>query len=67
MEATAFAKLENIVDADEEADSSESFVICAKDPFVFTHTTDAMAIEYAFARWLDAAFAIGLAEFGDRI
>jgi fido (protein-threonine AMPylation protein) len=67
MEATAFAKLENIVDAGEEADTSENFVICAKDPFVFTHTTNTATIEHSFGRWLDAAFAIGLAEFGDRI
>jgi hypothetical protein len=67
MEATAFSKLESYEDSDDRESVTENFFLCSVEPFVFTHQTRFQDIASAFDRWLDAALAVGLKEFGDRL
>ena len=42
--------------------------LCALvEPFVFTHKTKANEIAEAFSKWLDAALAVAVKEYGDRL
>jgi Fic family protein len=67
MEATAFSKLESYEDSEDRESVSERFSLCSVEPFVFTYNTKLAEIEAAFARWLDAALAVALKEYGDRL
>jgi hypothetical protein len=67
MEATAFARLETFQDSDDWEHVSQEFFLCSLEPFVFTYNTEESDIADAFSRWLDAALAIAIKEFGDRI
>lgn len=67
MEATAFSKLESYENSDDRESVTESFFPCSVEPFVFTHQTKPQDIASAFDRWLDAALAVGLKEFADRL
>lgn len=67
MEATAFAQLESFEGSDDRNSISEAFFVCSLEPFVFTYRTGHDEIRDAFARWLDAALAVALKEFGDRL
>ena len=67
MEATAFSKLESYEDSEDRESVSERFSLCSVEPFVFTYNTKLAEIEDAFARWLDAALAVALKEYGDRL
>jgi hypothetical protein len=67
MEATAFARLETFQDSDDWEQVSQEFFLCSLEPFVFTYNTNERDIELAFSRWLDAALAVPIKEFGDRI
>jgi Fic family protein len=67
MEATAFSKLESYEDSEDRESVSERFSLCSVEPFVFTYNTKLEEIEDAFARWLDAALAVALKEYGDRL
>ncbi|HUX66221.1 MAG TPA: Fic family protein [Terriglobales bacterium] len=67
MEATAFAQLESVGDAEESLNPSKSLIVCSLDPFVFTYQTQEKDIADAFDRWLDAALAVAVKEFGDQI
>lgn len=67
MEATAFTKLESYEDAEERESVSEKFSLCSVEPFVFTHQTRPKEIEDAFGKWLDAALAVAVKEYGDRL
>ncbi len=67
MEATAFSKLVSYEDSDDRETVSERFSVCSLEPFVFTHTTKVQDIAEAFDRWLDAAFALAMKDFGDRL
>jgi fido (protein-threonine AMPylation protein) len=67
MEATAFSKLVSYEDSDDFESVAERFSLCSVEPFVFTQTTKVSEIADAFARWLDAALAIAIKEFGDRL
>jgi Fic family protein len=67
MEATAFTKLESYEDAEERESVSERFSLCSVEPFVFTHQTKAKEVEDAFGKWIDAALAIAVKEYGDRL
>jgi Fic family protein len=67
MEATAFARLESFEDPEDRAFVSRDFFPCSLAPFVFTNATQEEAISEAFERWLDAALAVALKEYGDRI
>jgi len=59
------ASLENL---SEDRDSvSERFSLCSVEPFVFTHRTKVNEIEDAFRRWLDAALAVAVKEYGDQL
>ena len=67
MEATAFAKLESYEGSEDRESVTESFFLCSLEPFVFTHQTKPQDIATAVDRWLDAALAVGLKEFADRL
>ena len=67
MEATAFSKLESYEGSEDRESVEESFVLCSVEPFVFTHQTKAEEITEAFRRWLDAALAVAVKEYGDRL
>jgi len=67
MEATGFSKLVSYEDSDDRESVSERFSLCSVEPFVFTHTTKVNEIGDAFNRWLDAALAVAVKEFGDRL
>ena len=67
MEATAFAKLESYEESKDRESVSQDFILCSFDPFVFTHQTSADEIRDSFSRWLDAALAVAIKEYGDRI
>jgi hypothetical protein len=67
MEATAFSKLVSYEDSDDRESVSERFSLCSVEPFVFTHLTKVNEITDAFNRWLDAALAVAVKEFGDRL
>ena len=67
MEATSFAQLETFENSEDRECVSQDFFLCALDPFVFTYRTSEEDIADAFFRWLDAALAVALKEFGDRL
>jgi hypothetical protein len=67
MEATAFATLESFEDSEDRRSAPENFFACSLEPLVFTYNTKVEDIETAFARWLDAALAIAVKEYGDRL
>ena len=67
MEATAFATLESFEDSEDRQSASENFFVCSLEPMVFTYNTNVQDIEAAFTRWLDAALAIAVKEYGDRL
>jgi prophage maintenance system killer protein len=67
MEATAFARLESFEESDDRESVSQDFFLCSLEPFVFTYKTREEDIADSFARWLDAAFAVALKEYGDRL
>lgn len=67
MEATAFLKLESYEDSEDRESVSEKFSLCSVEPFVFTHLTKLDEISDAFNKWLDAAFAVAVKEYGDRL
>jgi len=59
--------LESYEDSEDRESVSERFSLCSVEPFVFTYNTKLEEIEDAFARWLDAALAVALKEYGDRL
>jgi len=67
MEATAFSRLESYEGSDDRESVDERFSVCSVEPFVFTHQTDPATIITAFSHWLDAALAVALKEYGDRL
>lgn len=67
MEAIAFARLESYEDSDDREYASQDFFPCSLEPFVFTYQTTEQEIADAFARWLDAALAVAIKEYGDRL
>ncbi len=67
MEATAFSKLESYEESDDREIVSERFSLCSMEPFVFAHNTKVTEISDAFTRWLDAALALAVKEYGDRL
>lgn len=67
MEATAFATLESFEDSEDRQSASENFFVCSLEPLVFTYKTNLQDIEAAFSRWLDAALAVAVKEYGDRL
>src|SRR5260370_3832343 len=67
MESTAFSKLESYEGSEDRESVSERFSLCSVEPFVFTYKTKLNEITDAFGRWLDAALAVALKEYGDRL
>ncbi|MBV8962889.1 MAG: hypothetical protein JOY97_07325 [Hyphomicrobiales bacterium] len=67
MEATCFARLESYEDSEDREVAVQDFFISSLEPFVFTYKTDAKEITVAFTRWLDAALAVAIKEYGDRL
>ncbi|MBS1829552.1 MAG: Fic family protein [Acidobacteria bacterium] len=67
MEATAFSKIESYGDPEDQESMSERFALCSVEPFVFTHQTTLESVSTTFERWLDAALAVAIKEFGDRL
>jgi hypothetical protein len=67
MEATAFSKLESFEQSDDRDSVSQDFFLCSVEPFVFTYKTEVSEIADSFGRWLDAALAVAIKEYGDRL
>ena len=67
VEVTAFARLELFENPDDRAPVSHEFFPCSLEPFVITWKTEEGEIGDAFDRWLDAALAIAIKEYGDRL
>ena len=67
MEATAFSQLQSFEDSEDRESVSRDFFVCSVEPFVFTSKTNKQDITASFARWLDAALAVAVKEYGDRL
>jgi hypothetical protein len=67
MEATAFARLESFEDSDDRRSVEEDFFVCSIEPFVFTYRTKLEDLQQSFAKWIDAALAVAVKEYGDRL
>ena len=67
MEVTAFARLESYEESDDRQSVSDDFSPCSMDPFVITGKTTELDVSTSFDRWLDAALAVALKTFGDRL
>lgn len=67
MEATAFSQLESFDDTEDRSLASLNTFACSLEPFVFTYKTDLKDIAESYSRWLDAAVAVALKEYGDRL
>ena len=67
MEATAFAKLESFEHSEDRESVSQDFSLCSLEPFVFTYKTKPEEISGVFSQWLDAALAVAVKMYGDRL
>lgn len=67
MEATAFARLESFEDPNDRDRVSQDFFPCSLEPFVFTYQTEMDDVSVAFSAWLDAAAAVAIKEYSDRL
>lgn len=67
METTAFARLESYEESEDREYASRDFRPCSLEPFVITSKTREQDILDSFDRWLDAALAVALKEYGDRL
>jgi len=67
MEITAFARLESFEDSDDRQSVSADFSLCSLDPFVVTWKTKEADVIEAYGRWLDAALAIAINDYADRL
>lgn len=67
MEVTAFRQLESYENSEERERVSQAFSLCSLEPFVFTYQTKEVDIARSFERWLDAALAVAIQEYGDRV
>ena len=67
MEVTTFARLESYEQSEDRELASEDFFATSVEPFVITWKTREDEITNAFERWLDAAIAVGIKEYGDRL
>ena len=67
MEVTTFARLESYEQSEDRELASEDFFATSVEPFVITWKTRENGITSAFERWLDAAVAVGIKEYGDRL
>lgn len=67
MEITAFARLESFEDSDDRKSVSADFSPCSLDPFVITWKTAINDVESVYRKWLDAALAVAIKDYGDRL
>ena len=67
MEATAFAQLQSYEQSEDREQVSQDFFPCSLEPFVLTYRTKKEEIGPAFDSWLDAAVAVAIKEYGDRL
>jgi Fic family protein len=67
VEVTSFAWLENFEDDKETVPTSEKYFVCSLEPFVLTWNTEFDKILPTYHKWLDAALAVALKEWGDKI
>jgi hypothetical protein len=67
VEATAFARLESFENSEDRESASDSYFPTSVEPFVITWKTRESEITAAFERWLDAAIAVAIKEYGDRL
>ena len=67
IEATAFTRLESFEQSDDRDKVSQDFFICSLEPFVLTYRTKVDDITESFDHWLDAALAVAIKEYGDRL
>ena len=67
MEVSTFARLESYEQSEDRELASENFFATSVEPFVITWKTRENEITSAFERWLDAAVAVGIKEYGDRL
>ena len=67
MEATTFAQLKSYEESEDRHEISQDFFPCSLQPFVLTHQMKEDEIESAFDNWLDAAVAVAIKEYGDRL
>ena len=65
MEAHAFSEVASYGEQGQLL--KQDFFTCSLEPFVFTYRTNPSQIENAFAKWLDAALAVAVKEYGDRL
>lgn len=67
METTTFARLESYEESEDRELASEDFFPTSVEPFVITWMTRESEITDALERWLDAAIAVAVKEYGDRL
>jgi Fic family protein len=67
MEVTAFARLESFEDSDDRESVTQEFSLCSSEPFVVTWKTSEAEVTSSFDVWLDAALAVAVKQFGDRL
>ena len=67
MEVTTFARLESYEESEDRELASEDFFSTSVEPFVITWMTREEEITDAVERWLDAAIAVAVKEYGDRL
>jgi Fic family protein len=67
MEVTAFSQLQSFEDSEDRESVSQDFFLCSLEPFVLTYKSRGQDITESFARWLDAALAVAIKEYGDRL
>ena len=67
MEATAFARLETLDDEDGNETVKQDFFVCSLQPFVFTNKSSADVLAESFDQWIDAAIAVAIKDYGDRL
>ena len=67
MEVTAFARLESFEGNEDREFASHNFFPCSLEPFVITWKTNTADVATSYENWLDAALAVAIKEYGDRL
>lgn len=67
MEATSFAWLEFFEEHNDRVAASEQYFVCSLEPFVITWNTEENKILASYRKWLDAALAVAVKEWSDRL
>jgi Fic family protein len=67
LEVTSFGWLEYFEEKNDRAAASDQYFTCSLDPFVITWNTEEAKIVPSFRQWLDAALAIAIKEWTDRV